>query len=267
MLINRPTRRYLFVISLLVALQVSAGAFSDVIFNDSFEGFVQDEPGTTSVFYWRMNEASGTTYADFGPNNQPMFSDGSPNHTDPEFGPYSAVRDPNGDAAKTAIFAISDVTWPADKIWIHWWMRPQTGLDWRGGTNQDMVRLYAKVYSPPRIWRIQKNGTVIDYRFFYQGGSTGWHSFDLSSYDPTTFHLFSVYYDGTNGNYGVWVDTDHVQDLNTGTTGVLNFGASDTEGLIIRTRQNDCLMFDLHIKSETPTREKIQALYRRYTNS
>jgi hypothetical protein len=52
----------------------------------------------------------------------------------------------------------------------------------------------------------------------------------------------------------------------TGTTGALNFGASNTEGLHIRTKQNDCLMFDLHIKNETPTAEKIQAVYRRYTN-
>lgn len=27
-----------------------------------------------------------------------------------------------------------------------------------------------------------------------------------------------------------------------------------------------CLMFDLHIKNETPNAEKIQAVYRRYTN-
>jgi hypothetical protein len=85
--INRPTRSYLLVISFLSTLLVSEGAISDVIFKDGFEGFVQDEPGMSSVFYWRMNEAIGTTYADFGPNNQPMFSGGSPNHTNPEFGP------------------------------------------------------------------------------------------------------------------------------------------------------------------------------------
>lgn len=145
-------------------------------------------------------------------------------------------------------------------------MQPQSGLGWGDGTNQDMVRLYANVYSPPRIWRIQKNGATLTYNFFYQDGNTGWHSLDLSSYDPSTFHLFSVYYDGTTGSYGVWVDTTHVQDLSTGTTGALNVGTSDTEGLHIRTKQDDCLMFDLHIKNETPNAEKIQAVYRRYTN-
>lgn len=267
MVTNRRTRLHLLVTSLLGALLVSAGVFSDLIFKDSFEGFVQDYPGTTSVFYWRMNEASGTTYTDFGPNNKPMYSDGLPNYTYPDFGPYSTVRDPNGDEADTATFAIGDVTWPADKIWVHWWMQPQNGLDWKGGTNQDMVTLYANVYSPPRVWQIRKHGANINYRFYYQGGGTGFQSFDLSSYDPSTFHLFSVYYDGTTGSYGVWVDTTHVQDLNTGTTGELNFGTSGTEGLHIRTKQNDCLMFDLHIKSDTPTPEKIQAVYSRYTNS
>jgi hypothetical protein len=116
--------------SLLSALLLYAGAFGDIaIFKNSFEGFAQDKADAATVFFWRMNEASGTIYADIGPNNKPMFSDGSPNYTDPEFGPYSTVRDPNGDAAENVAFSIADVTWPADKIWVYWWMRPQNSLD------------------------------------------------------------------------------------------------------------------------------------------
>jgi hypothetical protein len=56
-----------------------------------------------------------------------------------------------------------------------------------------------------------------------------------------------------DGFEGFVQDEPGMSDFGTGTTGGLNFGISDTEGLHIRTKQNDCLMFDLHIKSETPT--------------
>jgi hypothetical protein len=115
------------------------------------------------------------------------------------------------------------------------------------------------------VWQIKKDGGNIDYRFYFQGGNTGWESFDLTGYDPSTFHLFSIYYDGTTGNYGAWVDTTHVHDLNTGTTGDLNFGIAGTEGLHVRTKQKVCLMFDAHIKNDAPTLAKIKIVYDRYS--
>jgi hypothetical protein len=231
----------------------------ETIVNASDFRVVPEPVGPASTFAWRMNEG-GTPdeYADYGINNRPLISNSSPppESTNPGFGPYSNVRRPTGDALETTWFDGIDVTWPADKVWISWWMRPKNLLNWTGGANQQICDVLAAVNTPPYTsFQLRKDGSQIEYRFYTSAGSSGFRNFTLNGLDPTKWHLFGLFLDGATGDYGLYYNLTQVHSLNIGGPCTLGHGQPGASDLRLRCVQGDCDIFELFVENRiyTPT--------------
>jgi hypothetical protein len=215
--------------------------------------------GPAAIFAWRMNEIGPPSeYRDYAINNKPLVSNVTPSPlvTDPGFGPFNNVRRPTGDILETAWFDGVDVTWPADKVWISWWMRPINLLNWSGGTNQPICDVLAAVNSPPYTsFQLRKDGSQIEYRFYTSLGSSGFRNFTLTGLDPTKWHLFGLFLDGATGDYGLFYNLTQVHTFNIGGPCTLGHGQPGASDLRLRNTQDVCDIFELFVENRifTPT--------------